>query len=160
MPLIEECCFNDTRDYCRARWLQPCACGCHTEDAASSASVNYRTRDWDKQTTEGTVVSHILRIPELGNAELKLTVDVERIQNAWSALESLADAPAALPGFAQLRPVRVDIHLGGEHVYHWARDMVVAEEPERVQTIEANRALKQQIADDLARAGASPAKRR
>lgn len=58
------------------------------------------------------MAQHTLRIPELGNAELKITVDVERI---------LATDDTSLPAFASLRPVRVAIALGGDVVYVWAR---------------------------------------
>lgn len=66
------------------------------------------------------MAQHILRIPELANAELKATVDVERIPSVTGS---------ALPGFAELRPIRVIIELGGEVVYQWVREAGLTEDP-------------------------------
>lgn len=70
------------------------------------------------------MAQYTFTIPELANAELKVSVDVERIPS--TPTEGPFDVPAELPAFAQLRPMRVVISLGGETVYTWARERVPA----------------------------------
>jgi hypothetical protein len=60
------------------------------------------------------MAQYTLRIPELANAELKISVDVERVP-AW------LEPPADVPSFAALRPSRIVVNLGGEEIYLWQR---------------------------------------
>jgi len=69
------------------------------------------------------MAQYTLRIPELSNAELKVTVDVERIP-PWP--EAWTDVPMPLPSFVELRPFRVLVQLGGEEIYLWQRESVEA----------------------------------
>jgi len=62
------------------------------------------------------MAQYTLKIPELANAELKLTVEIER----------LPITDDSMPSYAELRPSRVVIHLGGEEVYSWQRPGMVA----------------------------------